>query len=91
MEKCLVGGKVNYVLDELLSTERTYVRELAEIIHHYILPLEALEFTSNNGTANSHNILPGQSNILFGNIRDLVKNFFVKEGESGTFLGDSRA
>nr|CAD2163062.1 unnamed protein product [Meloidogyne enterolobii] len=75
MEKCLGGGggKVNYVLDELLSTERTYVRELAEIIHHYIQPLEALEFTSNNGTTtNSHNnILPGQSNILFGNIREL--------------------
>jgi len=73
-----------------LSTERTYVRELAEIIHHYIQPLEALEFTSNNGTTNSHNnILPGQSNILFGNIRELVKNlrekgggdFFNNEGE----------
>ncbi|KAF7635615.1 hypothetical protein Mgra_00005004 [Meloidogyne graminicola] len=52
-----------------LNTERSYVRELAEIIHYYIQPFEALEF---NGT-NSH-ILPisGQSSdVLFGNIREL--------------------
>ncbi|KAL7080716.1 hypothetical protein ACQ4LE_000499 [Meloidogyne hapla] len=71
MEKSLGGGKVNYVLEELLSTERTYVRELAEIIHHYIQPLEALEFTNNGTTTTNSHILPGQSDVLFGNIREL--------------------
>ncbi|KAI1722932.1 rhoGEF domain-containing protein [Ditylenchus destructor] len=59
--------KVNYILDELVSTEESYVRELESIIEYYVKPFEATENT---------NLIPtnlrGQSDVIFGNLRDLT-------------------
>jgi hypothetical protein len=52
-----------------LSTERNYLRELAEILCHYVQPFEALELS---GSSQIPATLRGQADILFGNIRELV-------------------
>jgi hypothetical protein len=52
-----------------LSTERNYVRELAEMLCHYMQPLEALELS---GSPLLPPALRGQTDTLFGNLRDLV-------------------
>ncbi|KAL3117462.1 hypothetical protein niasHT_003210 [Heterodera trifolii] len=60
--------KVAYVLEELLNTEKSYVCELDEIVTHYIRPFELLDLSVNSQIPPA---LCGQSDILFGNIREL--------------------
>ncbi|KAL3119010.1 hypothetical protein niasHT_003793 [Heterodera trifolii] len=61
--------KVAYVLEELLNTEKSYVCELDEIVTHYIRPFEVLDLSVNSQIPPA---LCGQSDILFGNIRELL-------------------
>ncbi|CAD5231209.1 unnamed protein product [Bursaphelenchus okinawaensis] len=61
-------SKAAYVLDELLTTEKTYVRELESIVEYYVNPFENPE--------NEKHIpegLRGQSSVIFGNFRDLYE------------------
>ncbi|KAI6192215.1 DH domain-containing protein [Aphelenchoides bicaudatus] len=58
-------SKLGYVIDELVSTEHKYVRELESIIDHYVKPFECPD--------NAAHIPPGlrgQSEMIFGNVRD---------------------
>uniref|UniRef100_A0A0K0DUC4 DH domain-containing protein n=1 Tax=Strongyloides stercoralis TaxID=6248 RepID=A0A0K0DUC4_STRER len=61
------NGIASFVLAELISTEQSYVRELASIVDYYIIPFENLENT---------NTLPlpirGKSSFIFGNLRTLL-------------------
>jgi len=59
--------KAKYVIEELLSTEQTYVRELREVVEYYVKPFEAAENLALFPPA-----LRGQSEIVFGNIRELL-------------------
>uniref|UniRef100_A0A914HWP5 DH domain-containing protein n=1 Tax=Globodera rostochiensis TaxID=31243 RepID=A0A914HWP5_GLORO len=61
--------KVAYVLEELLSTEKSYVCELEEIVKHYMQPFEVLDLSGNSQIPSG---LRGQADILFGNIRELL-------------------
>uniref|UniRef100_A0A0K0F1Y0 DH domain-containing protein n=1 Tax=Strongyloides venezuelensis TaxID=75913 RepID=A0A0K0F1Y0_STRVS len=62
------NGIASFVLNELMTTEQSYVRELASIVDFYILPFENLENT---------NTLPlpvrGKSSLIFGNLRNLLE------------------
>ncbi|KAE9555927.1 hypothetical protein FO519_000907 [Halicephalobus sp. NKZ332] len=60
--------KTRYVIEELLSTEQSYVRELREVVEYYIKPFEAAENLALFPPA-----LRGQSEIVFGNIRELLE------------------
>ncbi|KAH7697319.1 RhoGEF domain-containing protein, partial [Aphelenchoides avenae] len=60
-------SKAAYVLEELISTEQTYVRELQAVVDHYIKPFEAVENTNLVPSA-----LRGQSDAMFGNLRDIL-------------------
>uniref|UniRef100_A0A914YTF7 DH domain-containing protein n=1 Tax=Panagrolaimus superbus TaxID=310955 RepID=A0A914YTF7_9BILA len=62
------SGKVNYVIEELKTTEESYVRELREIIEYYIKPFDAPENYSQFPPQ-----LRGQSKGIFGNIQTLYK------------------
>ncbi|GMT32832.1 hypothetical protein PFISCL1PPCAC_24129, partial [Pristionchus fissidentatus] len=59
MEEC--------VIHELVSTERSYVSELESIIEHYLLPLERQDLQ-----AQLHPSLRGRSELIFGNLREIV-------------------
>ncbi|CAI5455475.1 unnamed protein product [Caenorhabditis angaria] len=56
-----------FVIAELLNTERSYVAELASLIEFYVDPFESPEYQS---------LIPsqirGKSDIVFGNLRDLL-------------------
>ena len=58
---------VNFVIAELVNTEKTYVRELRSIVEYYIKPFEASE----NAALIPAN-LRDRSAIVFGNIPDLL-------------------
>uniref|UniRef100_A0A7E4V5H9 DH domain-containing protein n=1 Tax=Panagrellus redivivus TaxID=6233 RepID=A0A7E4V5H9_PANRE len=58
--------KCKYVIDELITTEQVYVRELREVIEFYIKPFEAAE-----NHAQFPQALRGQTDIVFGNVTDL--------------------
>uniref|UniRef100_A0A915DS78 DH domain-containing protein n=1 Tax=Ditylenchus dipsaci TaxID=166011 RepID=A0A915DS78_9BILA len=58
--------KINYILEELLNTEHSYVKELESLVEFYLKPFEAVE---NTNTIPAH--LRGQSDVIFGNLREL--------------------
>ncbi|KAI6172845.1 DH domain-containing protein [Aphelenchoides besseyi] len=61
-------SKTTHVLNEMLSTERTYVNELESVIEFYIKPFEAPE--------NQQQIPPAlrdQTFLVFGNLRQLFE------------------
>uniref|UniRef100_A0AC34F9E8 DH domain-containing protein n=1 Tax=Panagrolaimus sp. ES5 TaxID=591445 RepID=A0AC34F9E8_9BILA len=60
--------KVNYIIEELKTTEESYVRELREIIEYYIKPFDAPENYSHFPPQ-----LRGQTKGIFGNIQSLYK------------------
>ena len=49
---------VNHVIDEMVSTEMTYVRDLSEVIEGYIMPLQMRTMTN-------------QVQNIFGNISEI--------------------
>ncbi|VDD88040.1 unnamed protein product [Enterobius vermicularis] len=58
---------VNFVIAELVNTEKTYVRELRSVVEYYIKPFKSPENTS---LIPAH--LRDRSDIVFGNIPDLL-------------------
>uniref|UniRef100_A0A0N5ADL6 DH domain-containing protein n=1 Tax=Syphacia muris TaxID=451379 RepID=A0A0N5ADL6_9BILA len=75
---------VNFVIAELINTEKTYTRELRSIVEFYIKPFEAAE----NASLIPPN-LRDRSDVVFGNIPELLdfhENFlladFLRAGDS---------
>ncbi|KAL7369970.1 hypothetical protein ABVT39_014719 [Epinephelus coioides] len=77
-EKRRSARKKEYIMAELLQTERVYVRDLQECIETYLWEM----------TSGSEDVPPGLSNkdeIVFGNIQDIYEfhnSIFLKELEN---------
>ncbi|KAF7651544.1 hypothetical protein LDENG_00109230 [Lucifuga dentata] len=77
-EKRRSARKKEYIMAELLQTERVYVRDLQECIETYLWEM----------TSGSEDVPPGLSNkddIVFGNIQDIFEfhnSIFLKELEN---------
>uniref|UniRef100_A0A8C6SZ49 Si:ch211-269k10.2 n=1 Tax=Neogobius melanostomus TaxID=47308 RepID=A0A8C6SZ49_9GOBI len=70
------SGKVQHIMDEMISTEREYVRSLSYIIEHYFPEMERLDLPQD---------LRGKRSIIFGNVEklwDFHSQYFLKELES---------
>lgn len=63
-------------MDEMISTEREYVRSLSYIIEHYFPEMERLDLPQD---------LRGKRSIIFGNVEklwDFHSQYFLKDLES---------
>uniref|UniRef100_A0A8D3BDX3 Si:ch211-269k10.2 n=1 Tax=Scophthalmus maximus TaxID=52904 RepID=A0A8D3BDX3_SCOMX len=72
----LSTSKVQHIMDEMISTEREYVRSLSYIIEHYFPEMERLDLPQD---------LRGKRSIIFGNVEklwDFHSQYFLKELES---------
>uniref|UniRef100_A0A8C9XSG7 Pleckstrin homology and RhoGEF domain containing G4B n=1 Tax=Sander lucioperca TaxID=283035 RepID=A0A8C9XSG7_SANLU len=70
------SSKVQHIMDEMISTEREYVRSLSYIIEHYFPEMERLDLPQD---------LRGKRGIIFGNVEklwDFHSQYFLKELES---------
>ncbi|XP_032375540.1 pleckstrin homology domain-containing family G member 4B isoform X3 [Etheostoma spectabile] len=70
------SSKVQHIMDEMISTEREYVRSLSYIIEHYFPEMELLDLPQD---------LRGKRSIIFGNVEklwDFHSQYFLKELES---------
>uniref|UniRef100_A0A3Q3MCD0 Uncharacterized LOC113122097 n=1 Tax=Mastacembelus armatus TaxID=205130 RepID=A0A3Q3MCD0_9TELE len=70
------SNKVQHIMDEMISTEREYVRSLSYIIEHYFPEMERLDLPQD---------LRGKRSIIFGNVEklwDFHSQYFLKELES---------
>ncbi|XP_020492802.2 pleckstrin homology domain-containing family G member 4B isoform X1 [Labrus bergylta] len=70
------SSKVQHIMDEMISTEREYVRSLSYIIEHYFPEMERLDLPQD---------LRGKRSIIFGNMEklwDFHSQYFLKELES---------
>ncbi|XP_028326854.1 pleckstrin homology domain-containing family G member 4B isoform X2 [Gouania willdenowi] len=70
------SSKVQHIMDEMISTEREYVRSLSYIIEHYFPEMERLDLPQD---------LRGKRSILFGNVEklsDFHSHYFLKELEA---------
>ncbi|XP_068591825.1 pleckstrin homology domain-containing family G member 4B isoform X2 [Cebidichthys violaceus] len=70
------SSKVQHIMDEMISTEREYVRSLSYIIEHYFAEMERLDLPQD---------LRGKRSIIFGNVEklwDFHSQYFLKELES---------
>uniref|UniRef100_UPI0037E84AD5 pleckstrin homology domain-containing family G member 4B isoform X2 n=1 Tax=Semicossyphus pulcher TaxID=241346 RepID=UPI0037E84AD5 len=70
------SSKVQHIMDEMISTEREYVRSLSYIIEHYFPEMERLDLPQD---------LRGKRSIIFGNVEklwDFHSQYFLKELES---------
>ncbi|KAJ0000339.1 hypothetical protein NQD34_012181 [Periophthalmus magnuspinnatus] len=70
------SGKVQHIMDEMISTEREYVRSLSYIIEHYFPEMERIDLPQD---------LRGKRSIIFGNVEklwDFHSQYFLKELES---------
>ncbi|KAM7383575.1 hypothetical protein PAMP_003215 [Pampus punctatissimus] len=70
------SSKVQHIMDEMISTEREYVRSLSYIIEHYFPEMERLDMPQD---------LRGKHSIIFGNVEklwDFHSQYFLKELES---------
>ncbi|XP_041844277.1 pleckstrin homology domain-containing family G member 4B isoform X2 [Melanotaenia boesemani] len=68
--------KVQHIMDEMISTEREYVRSLSYIIEHYFPEMERLDLPQD---------LRGKRSIIFGNVEklwDFHSQYFLKELEA---------
>ncbi|KAK5967598.1 hypothetical protein GCK32_005965 [Trichostrongylus colubriformis] len=75
MENSSESGWFNYVLMELVETEKDYVRDLSSVVDGYIANLEKMELPAD---------LVGKDKIIFANIAQILefhKNSFLKEIE----------
>ncbi len=68
----LQKSHVSHVLEEMVTTEMTYVRDLSEVIEGYLMPLQMRT-----------SILPFQLDSLFGNITE-VRDFHRSESSEVT-------
>ncbi|XP_040021375.2 pleckstrin homology domain-containing family G member 4B isoform X4 [Gasterosteus aculeatus] len=69
-------SKVQHIMDEMISTEREYVRSLGYIIENYFAEMERLDLPQD---------LRGKRSIIFGNVEklwDFHSQYFLKELES---------
>ncbi|XP_041040227.1 pleckstrin homology domain-containing family G member 4B isoform X1 [Carcharodon carcharias] len=72
------GSKLQHIMDEMISTEREYVKSLGYIIDHYFPEMERLELPQD---------LRGKRTIIFGNLEKLYDfhcQYFLKELEHCT-------
>ncbi|TKS81978.1 Pleckstrin -like proteiny domain-containing family G member 4B [Collichthys lucidus] len=70
------SSKVQHIMDEMISTEREYVRSLSYIIEHYFPEMERLDLPQD---------LRGKRSIIFGNVEklwDFHSQYFMKDLES---------
>ncbi|XP_057689818.1 pleckstrin homology domain-containing family G member 4B isoform X3 [Corythoichthys intestinalis] len=70
------SSKVQHIMDEMIFTEREYVRSLSYVIEHYFPEMERLDLPQD---------LRGKRNIIFGNIEklwDFHSQYFLKDLES---------
>uniref|UniRef100_A0A8C8DJI4 Pleckstrin homology and RhoGEF domain containing G4B n=1 Tax=Oryzias sinensis TaxID=183150 RepID=A0A8C8DJI4_9TELE len=70
------SSKVQHIMDEMISTEREYVRSLCYIIEHYFPEMERLDLPQD---------LRGKRSIIFGNVEklwDFHSQYFSKELEA---------
>uniref|UniRef100_A0A3Q2PM24 Pleckstrin homology and RhoGEF domain containing G4B n=1 Tax=Fundulus heteroclitus TaxID=8078 RepID=A0A3Q2PM24_FUNHE len=70
------SSKVLHIMDEMISTEREYVRSLSYIIEHYFPEMERLDLPQD---------LRGKRSIIFGNLEklwDFHSHYFLKELEA---------
>ncbi|KAM3873361.1 pleckstrin homology domain-containing family G member 4B [Diretmus argenteus] len=70
------SSKVQHIMDEMIATEREYVRSLSYIIEHYFPEMERLDLPQD---------LRGKRSIIFGNMEklcDFHSQYFLKELES---------
>ncbi|XP_053218335.1 pleckstrin homology domain-containing family G member 4B isoform X1 [Podarcis raffonei] len=77
-EKKRGGSKVNHIMDEMIRTEREYVRSLGYIINSYFPEMERIDLPQD---------LRGKRNIIFGNLEKLYDFhclYFLKELEHCT-------
>ncbi|XP_034018650.1 puratrophin-1 [Thalassophryne amazonica] len=70
------GSKLRHVVDEMVATEREYVRSLRYIIHHYFPEMDRPDLPQD---------LRGKRSVVFGNLEKLLdfhSQFFLQELES---------
>ncbi|XP_030250410.1 pleckstrin homology domain-containing family G member 4B isoform X4 [Sparus aurata] len=70
------SSKVQHIMDEMISTEREYVRSLSYIIEHYFPEMERLDLPQD---------LRGKRSIIFGNVEklwDFHSQYFLKDLEA---------
>ncbi|XP_016366504.1 pleckstrin homology domain-containing family G member 4B [Sinocyclocheilus rhinocerous] len=70
------SGKIQHIMDEMISTEREYVRSLSYIIQHYFPEMERLDLPQD---------LRGKRSIIFGNLEklcDFHSQYFLTDLES---------
>ncbi|MEQ2308512.1 hypothetical protein AMECASPLE_028987 [Ameca splendens] len=70
------GSKLRHIVEEMVTTEREYVRSLRYIIHHYFPEMERADLPQD---------LRGKRSIIFGNLEKLLNfhsQFFLKELEA---------
>lgn len=70
------GSKLRHIVEEMVTTEREYVRSLRYIIHHYFPEMERPDVPQD---------LRGKRSVVFGNLEKLLdfhSQFFLKELEA---------
>nr|XP_057940509.1 pleckstrin homology domain-containing family G member 4B isoform X2 [Doryrhamphus excisus] len=70
------SSKVQHIMDEMIATEREYVRSLSYVIEHYFPEMERLDLPQD---------LRGKRSIIFGNMEklwDFHSQYFLKELEA---------
>lgn len=70
------SSKIQHIMDEMISTEREYVRSLRYIMEHYFPEMERLDLPQD---------LRGKRSIVFGNLEklcDFHSQYFLKDLES---------
>ncbi|XP_061676654.1 pleckstrin homology domain-containing family G member 4B isoform X2 [Syngnathoides biaculeatus] len=70
------SSKMQHIMDEMISTEREYVRSLSYVIEHYFPEMERLDLPQD---------LRGKRSIIFGNVEklwDFHSQYFLKDLES---------
>ncbi|XP_045065910.1 puratrophin-1 isoform X2 [Coregonus clupeaformis] len=70
------GSKLRHIVDEMVTTERDYVRSLRYIIEHYFPEMERGDLPQD---------LRGKRSVIFGNLEKLMdfhSQYFLKELES---------
>ncbi|XP_048887496.1 rho guanine nucleotide exchange factor 40 isoform X2 [Brienomyrus brachyistius] len=70
------GSKLRHIVDEMVATEREYVRSLSYIMEHYFPEMERADLPQD---------LRGKRSVIFGNLEKLVdfhSQYFLKELES---------
>ncbi|XP_054637257.1 pleckstrin homology domain-containing family G member 4B isoform X2 [Dunckerocampus dactyliophorus] len=70
------SSKVQHIMDEMIATEREYVRSLSYVIEHYFPEMERLDLPQD---------LRGKRSIIFGNMEklwDFHSQYFLKQLEA---------